>query len=177
MGVKRIVLWAPLALFILFVVVVAGGLLKPTDTRIVSKLVGKPLPEFALPAAAPGKPALATNALRGGEPRLLNIFASWCIPCAAEAPQLMALAKQGVKIEAIAIRDKPEDVAAFLKRWGDPYRAIGSDTESRVQMALGSSGVPETFVVDGRGIIRHQHIGDIRPEHVPEILAALDAAR
>ena len=70
-----------------------------------------------------------------------------------------------------------EDIAAFLAKWGDPYRRIGSDTNSKVQLAFGSSGVPETFIVDGRGIIRHQHIGDIRPENVQEILDAYEAAR
>jgi cytochrome c biogenesis protein CcmG/thiol:disulfide interchange protein DsbE len=77
----------------------------------------------------------------------------------------------------VAIRDRPQDVANFLGRWGDPYRRIGSDTDSRVQLALGSSGVPETFVIDGKGVIRYQHIGDIRPEHVPEIVQAYEAAK
>ena len=77
----------------------------------------------------------------------------------------------------MAIRDRPEDVANFLSRWGDPYQRIGSDTDSRVQLALGSSGVPETFVIDGKGVIRYQHIGDIRPEHVPEIVQAYEAAK
>ncbi|HMT43767.1 MAG TPA: redoxin family protein, partial [Chakrabartia sp.] len=112
-----------------------------------------------------------------GQPRLLNIFASWCIPCIAEAPVLLDMARKGVPIDAIAIRDRPQDVNRFLQRNGNPYQRIGSDVNSAVQMALGSSGVPETFVVDGRGIIRFQHIGDIRPEDVPDIMAALRAAR
>jgi cytochrome c biogenesis protein CcmG, thiol:disulfide interchange protein DsbE len=90
---------------------------------------------------------------------------------------LMELKRRGVKIDAIAIRDRPEDVAAFLARNGDPYERIGSDTASRVQLAMGSSGVPETFVVDGKGVIRHQHIGDIRPENVDTILAELEKAK
>jgi cytochrome c biogenesis protein CcmG/thiol:disulfide interchange protein DsbE len=89
----------------------------------------------------------------------------------------MELARRGVPIDAVAVRDRPEDIAAFLAKWGDPYRRIGSDANSKVQLALGSSGVPETFIIDGRGIIRHQHIGDIRSEHVPEILAAYEAAK
>ncbi len=76
------------------------------------------------------------------------------MPCAAEAPQLDQLAKLGVAIYAVAIRDRPEDITDFLKRYGDPYRRIGSDPTSSVQIAMGSSGVPETFVVDGKGIIR-----------------------
>jgi cytochrome c biogenesis protein CcmG/thiol:disulfide interchange protein DsbE len=82
-----------------------------------------------------------------------------------------------VPIDGVAIRDRSEDVAGFLAEWGDPFERIGADPASRVQFALGSSGVPETFVVDGKGVIRHQHIGDIRPENVPEILAAYEAAK
>ena len=83
----------------------------------------------------------------------------------------------GVAIDAIAIRDRPEDVARFLERNGNPYQKIGSDTVGKVQISLGSSGVPETFVIDGKGFIRHQHIGDIRAEDIPEILSALEAAK
>ena len=89
----------------------------------------------------------------------------------------MELKKQGVTIHGIAIRDKPEDVTRFLGEHGDPYARIGSDVSSRTQISLGSSGVPESFVIDGRGVIRYQHIGDIRPENVPAILAALKAAQ
>ncbi len=80
-------------------------------------------------------------------------------------------------IDAIAIRDKPEDVAAFLARHGDPFARIGSDDRSQVQIALGSSGVPESFVIDGAGVIRAQHIGPIMPQDVPGILEALEDAK
>ena len=90
---------------------------------------------------------------------------------------MLALKRRGVPIDAIAIRDRPEDVAAFLARYGDPFDRIASDPQTQVQIALGSSGVPETFVVDGTGIIRHQHIGDVRPEHLPDIIAAYEAAQ
>lgn len=174
---KRLVIWAPLLLFGVFLAVFARGLISPTPSTITSKLVGQQLPDFTLPAGMPGGTGLARADFAAGEPRLLNIFASWCVPCAMEAPQLDQLAKAGVKIEAIAIRDKPEDIARFLDRWGNPYARIASDTDSRVQIAMGSSGVPETFVIDGKGIIRLQHIGPIMPEDVPAILAAVRGAR
>lgn len=174
---KRLVLWLPLALFLVFAITVALSLRTRPDPAFESQLVGKPLPAFQLPAALPERPGLDSASFAQGQPRIINIFASWCIPCIAEAPQLMELAKAGLPIDAIAVRDRPEDIAAFLERWGDPYRRIGSDRTSRVQLALGSSGVPETFVVDGQGIIRLQHIGEIRPEHVAVIRKAYEAAK
>lgn len=174
---KRLILWAPLALFVLFLAVFATGLIKPESKTIRSQMVGKPLPVFALQPGVPSHPGVSTADFRHGKPRLLNVFASWCVPCIAEAPQLMRLKAAGVPIDAIAIRDQPEDIADFLKRHGDPYQRIGSDPTSAVQIALGSSGVPETFVIDGRGVIRHQHIGDIRAEDIPAILEELEKAR
>lgn len=174
---KRLSLWLPFAIFVIFFGVVAYGLIKPSDHVITSKMIGKPLPQFALQPAHDGQDGLTSGNFSGGPPRLLNVFASWCIPCIAEAPVLMQLKSMGVEIDAIAIRDQPEDVARFLERNGNPYSRIGSDTVGKVQISLGSSGVPETFVIDGKGIIRHQHIGDIRADDIPEIMQALEAAK
>lgn len=174
---RRFILWLPLLVFAAFLATVGYRLYAPSDPVIHSRLIGSPVPKFALPAALPGKPGLDSASLAQGEPRIINIFASWCIPCIAEAPQLIEIARRGVPIDAIAIRDTPADIADFLARNGDPYRRIALDKNSSVQLALGSSGVPETFIVDGKGIIRHQHIGDIRPEHVDEILRLYEAAR
>lgn len=90
---------------------------------------------------------------------------------------LLDLKRRGVTIEAIAVRDREADVADFLVRNGDPFDRIGSDRDSRVQMALGSSGVPESFVIDGQGVIRYQHVGPIEPEDVATILAEMEKAR
>ena len=173
---RRILIWAPLALFALVFAVVASGLLKPGERTVRSAMIGKPVPAFELPALLPDKPGVASVELKG-KPRLLNVFASWCIPCIAEAPQLLKLKAAGAEIDAIAIRDTPEAVQAFLARHGDPYARIGDDKASAVQLALGSAGVPETFVIDARGRIAYQHIGDIREEHVPMLLRELEKAR
>lgn len=174
---NRWILWVPLALFLLFFAMFASGIMKPSNRTIESRMVGKPLPDFVLPAGVPERAGLSTVDFKRGEPRLLNIFASWCVPCAAEAPQLGVLKEAGVQIEGVAIRDSREDLARFLKRWGNPYARIGSDVDSGVQIALGSSGVPETFVVDGKGVIAYQHIGEIRAEDVPILLEKLREAR
>ncbi|KQM66884.1 MULTISPECIES: DsbE family thiol:disulfide interchange protein [unclassified Sphingomonas] len=174
---NRRLLWMPLLAFVAIAGLFAWMLSQHSDRQVRSRLIGKPLPAFALPPAAPGKPGLATAVFQTGKPRLLNVFGSWCVPCAAEAPQLARLAKAGAVIDAIAIRDTPADVARFLSANGDPFAAIGDDRNSSVQLALGSSGVPETFVIDGRGRIAHQHIGAIRDEDVPVLLEKLAAAR
>ena len=174
---SRTVRFLPIILLVAVLGALTWRLANPADTQVRSKLQGQPVPAFVLTPAVPGKPGLATADFAGGQPRLLNFFASWCVPCVAEAPVLETLRKQGVAIDAVAIRDRPEDVARFLARYGDPYARIGADDESRVQLALGSSGVPESFVVDGRGIIRYQHIGPIEPGDVRTILTELEKAR
>jgi cytochrome c biogenesis protein CcmG, thiol:disulfide interchange protein DsbE len=174
---SRATRFAPLALLLIVIVALVWRLATPEDTTVPSKLEGKPVPAFTLPAALPSKPGLAAADLATGQPRLVNIFASWCVPCVAEVRVLQELKGQGVIIDGIAIRDRPRDVADFLSRNGDPYARIGSDAQSQVQIALGSSGVPESFIVDGRGIVRYQHIGPIEAADVPMILQKLEQAR
>ena len=174
---RRGLRFLPLIVLLGFVALVTWRLDGPVDDKIPSRLVGKPVPEFVLASAVPGKAGLTSAELAAGQPRLVNVFASWCVPCIAEAPLLIELKRQGVAIDAIAIRDRPEDVAAFLARHGDPFERVGADPESRVQLALGSSGVPESFIVDGRGIIRYQHMGPIEPGDVPTIFREWEAAK
>ena len=169
-------LWVPLMLFAGFVGLAAYQLKQPRDDTVESAMIGQQLPFFDLPAAAADRPGVASADFADGTPRLLNIWASWCLPCIAEAPQLEALREAGAPIVGIAIRDRPEDVAAFLAEHGNPYVAIGKDDLSEVQLGIGSSGVPETFVIDGQGVIRYPHIGDIRAEHVPMLLEKLREA-
>jgi cytochrome c biogenesis protein CcmG/thiol:disulfide interchange protein DsbE len=170
-------IWLPLALFLAVIVLVAVALFRPADRNVASTLIDRPLPAFTLPGSLPGTPGLKSADFAGGQPRLLNIFASWCIPCKVEAPQLAKLAAAGVPIEGISVRDRPEMLAAFLQENGNPFERIGADDAGKVQLSLGSSGVPETYVIDGKGRIRHQHIGEIRPEHVDMLLAKLKAVQ
>lgn len=167
----------PLLVLIAFIGAVAWRLNRPAEEEIRSQMIGRPVPAFALAPAMPGKPGLASAQLAKGKPRLVNVFASWCVPCIAEAPLLLELERRGVAIDAVAVRDKPEDVAEFLARHGDPFERIGSDVDSRVQLALGSSGVPESFIVDGKGVIRYQHMGPIEPGDLPAIMRQWEGAR
>lgn len=174
---KRALLFLPIVGFILLAIVLANGLYKPADRTVRSALIGQPLPAFALPAIVPGQPGLASSDFGKGEPRLLNLFASWCAPCIAEAPILTRLKDAGVKIDGVAIRDTTPALQNFLARNGNPFERIGGDAESKIQFALGSSGVPESFVIDSKGRIAHQHVGDIKAADVPVILAAIEKAR
>ena len=166
----------PVVLLVLLIAALVWRLGHPEDTTIRSRLAGQPVPAFALPAALPGQPGLASTDLNGG-PHLVNLFASWCVPCVAEAPVLQQLKRRGVVIDGIAIRDRPEDLATFLAAHGNPFERIGADNASKVQLALGSAGVPESFVVDGRSIIRFQHVGPIEPNDVPMILDQMEKAQ
>ncbi|AKM10582.1 DsbE family thiol:disulfide interchange protein [Croceicoccus naphthovorans] len=173
---KKWAIWLPLVLFGAFFVLVMNGLVRPADREIESAMVGKALPEFDLPPGSADRPGLSTADFRKGSPRLLNVFASWCVPCAAEAPQLDQLARAGVEIDGVAIRDREEDIARFLSRHGNPFARIGKDDVSEVQLGIGSSGVPETFIIDGSGTIRYQHIGPIMDADIPILLGQLKDA-
>jgi cytochrome c biogenesis protein CcmG/thiol:disulfide interchange protein DsbE len=174
---NRSLRFLPLLVLLAFVAIVTWRLAVPNDEKIRSRMTGQPVPAFVLAPATDGLPGLSSTDLATGQPHLVNVFASWCVPCIAEASLLMELKRQGVPIDAIAVRDKPADVAEFLGRHGNPFERIGADPESRVQIALGSSGVPETFVVDGRGVIRYQHMGPIEPGDIPALLRKWKAAR
>ena len=169
-------LWLPFLVFFAFLGLAAYQLTQPRDDTVKSAMIGEALPYFDLPPAVDGQPGIASAEFADGQPRLLNIWASWCLPCIAEAPQLEQLKEQGAQIIGVAIRDKPEDVARFLSQHGNPYARIGRDDLSEVQLGIGSSGVPETFVIDGNGRITYQHVGDIRPEHVSLLLGELRKA-
>jgi len=167
----------PILLLVVLVVGLAWRLVKPPTPAIPSQMVERQVPTFDLPPAVPTKAGLTSTDLTSGGPKLVNIFGSWCLPCIDEAPVLNELKARGVKIDAIAVRDTPDGVTAFLSRYGDPYERIGSDSQSSVQISLGSSGVPESFLVDGHGVIRRQYIGPLSRSNIPGVLQELAALR
>jgi cytochrome c biogenesis protein CcmG/thiol:disulfide interchange protein DsbE len=177
MSWKTRALWLlPLLLFTGLVVLMAQNLGKPQQAVVRSHMVGKPAPEMALEGVA-GVPGLSNADLQTGRPVLVNLFASWCLPCAVEAPQLKVLQAKGVTLVGIAVRDQPADVEGFLAKHGNPFARIGQDPGGRMMIGFGASGVPETYVIDGRGVIRYQHLGEIRAEHVPMLMAELERAK
>ncbi len=170
---RKSLFWIPFLVVAFFAGLFLYRFINPSDNLKPSQMSGRPVPAFSLPAGVAGGQPLTSAMLQDGKPKLINIFASWCVPCAAEAKELEALRAAGVPIYGIAIRDTPEDLAAFLAQHGNPFVAIGSDRESVVQLALGSSGVPESFIIDGKGLVRRQIQGVITPGMVPQLLVEL----
>jgi cytochrome c biogenesis protein CcmG/thiol:disulfide interchange protein DsbE len=162
---SRALRFAPIALLILLVAGLVWRLSTPADTTITSKMIGKNLVGVRAAPALANRPGVWVGD-PVANPRVINFFASWCVPCISEMPLLQELKRQGVGVDGIAVRDKPEDIAAFLKENGDPYGGIGADPNSNVQMQFGSSGVPETFIVDPYGVVRYQHIGPLEAKDI-----------
>ena len=174
---SRAIRFAPLVLLFIIIGSLVWRLATPSDTSVHSTMVGKPVPGFPKVTATPTKMDFSSSDLARGQPHLVNFFASWCVPCIGEAKVLEDLKGRGVPIYGIAVRDRPGELAEFLEHNGDPYQLITSDPQIDVQIEFGSSGVPESFIVDGKGIIRYQHIGPIEPSDVPMILSRFEQVR
>ena len=151
----------PLAVFAVIAVALGVGLF--LNPRIIpSALIGKPVPEFNLAPVAGRANGFATADLKTGEPVLVNVFASWCVPCRIEHPLLMQVAKTGITIFGINQRD--DRGGPWLDEYGDPYKRTGDDRNGRASIDWGVYGVPETFIVTGDGRIACKHIGPIMPQ-------------
>ena len=174
---RKLLLWLPFTLGLALFIGFYASLTNPSDRVIASQMVGKQLPEFAAPAAFPDLPGTASANFRDGKPRLLNVFASWCVPCVAEIPMLLRLQSAGAEISGIAVHDSSPALIQFLAQNGNPYARIGMDEAGKVQIAFGSAGVPETFVVDGSGKIIYQHIGVVTEADIPKLLDMLQVKR
>ncbi|HLA01506.1 MAG TPA: DsbE family thiol:disulfide interchange protein [Aestuariivirga sp.] len=143
-------------------------------SELPSVLIGKPVPEFVLPAIEGSAIAGLTSAdLKSGNVSIVNIWASWCGPCRLEHPILLKLSqRKDIRLYGINNKDKAENARRFLGTLGQPYAAIGADTDGRTTIDWGSYGVPETFIVDGKGIIRFKWIGPLSPEIMAGVFAA-----
>ena len=175
---KRILLAVlPLVLLVGLVAVFAVNM--DRDPSLVrSVLIDKPAPAFTLaPVAGTGVEGFDTASLKG-EVTVVNVFASWCIPCRDEHPLLERLkAETGVRIFGINQRDAPENAVKFLTELGNPYDRIGGDTDNRVSIDWGVYGVPETFVVNAAGVVTFKHVGPITPESLErDVVPAIEKA-
>ena len=149
--------------FAALVVLLAVGLtLNPRE--VPSPLIGKPAPDFTLPLLQqPDKTFSQKDML--GKVWILNVWASWCAPCIAEHPVVSELAKQGsAPVVGLNYKDARENALPWLKRHGDPFYLTVSDVAGRIGIDYGVYGVPETYVIDKRGVIRFKHIGPLSRE-------------
>ncbi len=162
----------PVCVFALLAILFWRGLYGD-PSELPSALIGKPVPEFALaPIAGSGIPGLASDELRTGGVSIVNIWASWCGPCRVEHPLLLELAKRtDIRLYGINNKDNADNARRYLGTLGQPYAAIGADENGRATIDWGSYGVPETFVIDGHGIIRFKWIGPLSPEIISGVLS------
>lgn len=176
---RRVLLILPLfafsALALLFFLKIVGG---GNPSTLPSALIGRPVPEFALdPLPGHDRPGLARADLTAGRVSLVNVWASWCVPCRDEHPLLMALSLlPEFDLYGINNKDNPETARRFLGQLGDPFKRIGSDGKGRVSIDWGVYGVPETFIVDGRGMIRLRHVGPLTPDIIDKVILPAIAA-
>ena len=149
-------------------------------SRLPSALVGREVPDFTLPPVdglldkgAP-MPGFAAADLKTGAPTIVNVFASWCVPCHEEHPVLMELATQtGIRLYGINYKDDAASARRFLGRFGNPFARVGADTSGRVAIDWGVYGVPETYVIGGDGKIAYRHVGPLTEETIKEKLLPL----
>ncbi|MFQ5971006.1 MAG: DsbE family thiol:disulfide interchange protein [Alphaproteobacteria bacterium] len=163
---RRVLFILPLVGFLGLAALLVGMLRADRDpSHIPSALIDRPVPEFELPGIEdrPGSGGFSSADLRG-QVTLVNIFASWCLPCLAEHPLITRLAEEGHTVYGINHRDTDRAATRWLERHGDPYTRIGVDADARVSIEWGVTGVPETFIVDRNGRIRHKHTGPLTPD-------------
>lgn len=138
--------------------------------KLESALIGKSVPAFNLESVQDEKQFIDQNVLKTGSPRLLNVWATWCPTCYAEHEYLTLLAKQGIEIVGVDYKDERPKAMKFLMTYGNPYKAIIYDPKGSLGLDLGVYGAPETFIVDGNGIIQYRHAGDVNDRVWNEVL-------
>jgi len=172
MAISRIIVVVPLVLFMALAALFFFRLGSGDPSRIPSALVGHPAPLITLPAlpelerAGAPVPGLDAASFKG-QVTVLNVWASWCVPCRDEAPLLMQLASDTrFRLVGMNYKDQPQNARRFLGQFGNPYVANGVDASGRAGIEWGVYGVPETFVIDRSGIVAYKLIGPITPDNL-----------
>ena len=175
----RYVLFAAPLLALIALVAIFASSIDRDPSLVRSVMIDKPVRAFSLDAVEGlGVPGFDAETLKGA-PTIVNVFASWCIPCRDEHPLLTTLkAETGVRLFGINHSDAPENARAFLAELGNPYDAVGADRDRRVSIDWGVYGVPETFIVDSSGKITFKHVGPLTQDAIDtELLPALEKAK
>lgn len=162
----------PLLLFVVLVVFLAVGLgLDPRE--VPSPLVNKPAPAFKLAQLDDADKTFAPTDMLG-KVWLLNVWASWCVPCREEHPVLIDFARKGLApVVGLSYKDKRKDALGMLRRSGNPYSVTAFDSDGRVGIDYGVYGVPESYVIDKAGIIRYKHVGPISAQTMEKTIVPL----
>lgn len=175
--IGRLVVLIPLVLFLALAGLLLFRLYAGDPSILPSALIGREVPRFTLPPVAgletDGRqvPGFSDADLKGDGVTLVNVWASWCVPCRDEHPLLAELAKDGrFRLYGINYKDAEENARRFLGRYGNPFGAVGADTRGRVGIDWGVYGVPETFVVDANGRIAFKHIGPLTEASIARVL-------
>ena len=142
------------------------GTFDPHD--VPSQLIGRRVPDFDLPAQAPGQGFGSADLMAQGRPVLLNFFASWCVPCVVEHPELMKLSASGLPLWGIAYKDTVPAASGFLATHGNPFARVARDAPGQVAIDFGVYGVPESYLLDKQGIVRWRTAGPLTPAVVVE---------
>jgi cytochrome c biogenesis protein CcmG/thiol:disulfide interchange protein DsbE len=160
--VKRAFYVLPAFAFVVLAGILFHSLIQPSPEVLPSALIGKPAPHLELPALDASAQGFGPRELSSGHVTVINVFASWCAPCHSEAPVIASLAsRRDFALYGLVQKDTPQNVRAFLAATGNPFQRIALDADGRASIEWGVYGVPETFVVDGRGIIRARIVGEI----------------
>jgi len=173
---RKLIVFLPLALFLALVALFFLRLGGSDPSRVPSALIGRPVPVTPLPPL-PGLerdgtplPGITPETFPG-KVTLVNVWASWCVPCHDEAPLLHALAQdKRIQIVGIDYKDQPENARRFIGRYGNPFAAVGADANGRASIDWGVYGVPETFVIDREGRIAYKLVGPISAENLESAL-------
>jgi cytochrome c biogenesis protein CcmG/thiol:disulfide interchange protein DsbE len=177
--VKRWIFVLPVAGFTVLAFFLFRSLWAPAPDIIPSALLNKPAPRLVLPALDGQSAAFTPADLAAGHVSVVNVFASWCAPCRTETSQLAALSNlPGVALYGLAQKDKPAATRAFLDEVGNPFARIARDDDGRASIEWGVYGVPETFVVDGKGVVRFKYVGPLTDDALARaIMPAIAAAK
>jgi cytochrome c biogenesis protein CcmG/thiol:disulfide interchange protein DsbE len=175
---RRLVYLIPVIAFAALAFVLFKSLISPPPSELPSMLVNKPVPRDVLPALA-GSQAFAPADFAKGQVTVLNVFASWCVPCRAEAPGLAAIkGMKGVALYGMVWKDNDKNARDFLAQVGNPYQRIDLDSDGHAGIDWGIYGVPETFVIDGTGVVRLRYAGPLVGDALTNIvLPAIARAR
>ncbi len=165
--------YLPAIIFMLIAVAFAAIIaIRPGQSPLPSAMLGQPLPAFGLPAIDASAP-LESVALRG-QVTIINIFASWCVPCRAEHPFIQALAQEpGIRVIGIGWRDTPQNIARWLEEHGNPYAQTAADPEGSLTTSLGITGVPETYIISKDGRIAYKYPGPLDTQLMQETILPL----